>query len=283
MKRTPTQWGTVHVHAADIVPSSNYTVETVVVGSASDLGSATGWLWGDTFPLGGDGVVNNDDVDCVLDGFGGSFFDCSLQADDLMFCTPNGLIDIDDVLGVLEAFGGTPYSQFCPEPCGGAAASGSSPTPSIPAVVSLVVNSSALQSGGLLSVDVYLDNLVDLRGYQVALDVTGGTTGTLSRESVTVDTRHADPQGNGDYVFFGSQSVTATDEIGGRLAAALYNGGVSSGSAKYAGTFTFRASMDASGTFNVGVRMADTLLRDSNIALIEAQATGIVQVSIPIP
>jgi hypothetical protein len=50
-----------------------------------------------------DGIVNIDDIICVLNGFG-NFSLCPLG--DLAPCFGNGIIDLNDILGVLAAFGG---------------------------------------------------------------------------------------------------------------------------------------------------------------------------------
>ena len=62
----------------------------------------------------------------------------------------------------------------------------------------------------------------------------------------------------------------------------MYSGGAAGGSDKYLGTFTFRASTDASGTFTLVVRMADMLLRDSSAGPID-YTTGDAQVTVQVP
>ena len=58
---------------------------------------------------------------------------------------------------------------------------------------------------------------------------------------------------------------------------------VKDGAAEYAGTFTFRASGDASGTFHVNIRSAATALRDSSRNAIDVQSGRTAEVSIQAP
>ena len=78
-------------------------------------------------------------------------------------------------------------------------------------------------------------------------------------------------------------SFTATDESGVRLGAALPGSGINPGFNKYLGTFTFRASSDADGTFTVDFRMAETFLRDSNIGSIAWDSAGSVNIVVQTP
>jgi len=151
------------------------------------------------------------------------------------------------------------------------------PPPSMPTAINLVADPGTIAPGGSATVESFVVDASDLGAYQVALGVTGGTTGTLDLEVLAVDTMR------GDYVFTALSSVTATDQDGVRLGGALYSGGVNVGVQKYLGTFTFRASSDASGTFTVDFRAAETLLRDSNRGTITWQSLGAVQISIQEP
>lgn len=74
-------------------------------------GTPTVSLYGDISPSGGNGVIDVDDVLCMLDAFA----DLGACPDaDLMPCGGNGLIDVDDVLAELDAFAGI---FACPHPC----------------------------------------------------------------------------------------------------------------------------------------------------------------------
>lgn len=113
---TPAQWGTVHVTAASIVPSTSYLVyvDCGTAGSAelSLPGSATTWAWGD---VNGDGLIDSEDVSLVLaatleDPRGESVFSM-----DTAGCEPNRIVDADDVIFVLAASQGAAFP--CDLPC----------------------------------------------------------------------------------------------------------------------------------------------------------------------
>ena len=68
-------------------------------------------LYGDTIPVGGNGVIDVDDLWCALDAF--TDMDACPQGD-IAPCGGNGFIDMDDVLYALDAFAG---QYACPHPC----------------------------------------------------------------------------------------------------------------------------------------------------------------------
>jgi len=108
----------------DIVPSANenpviYELRAVcdaVDLDTTDAGEAIPFVWGD---VNNDGIVDLQDVLCILDGFGGAFPNCPAHAVNLAQCIPDQIIDLFDILMVLDAFGGAPYP--CASPCGGGA------------------------------------------------------------------------------------------------------------------------------------------------------------------
>lgn len=118
--RMPAEWGTVHVHGGELMPSHTYEVSTdcgaegfAVMSSAM---SATTWPWGDVT---NDTLVNLDDILGVIRGFAGEFnvapSFCTPEGVDLQGCSPDGVVNLDDILGVLAAFQGNPLN--CPMPC----------------------------------------------------------------------------------------------------------------------------------------------------------------------
>lgn len=116
--RTPAEWGTVvHVGDSEILPNTTYRVQSDYnTPGGPDLSppvAVTTWKWGDA---NNSGVVNLDDILCVLSGFSANFTNCSLYADDLMGTTPNRIINLDDILAVLNAFGGASYGGAAPCP-----------------------------------------------------------------------------------------------------------------------------------------------------------------------
>jgi len=52
-----------------------------------------------------DGLVDLQDILCVLDGFGGQF-NCPPESIDIANCTADGTIDVSDILAILDAFAG---------------------------------------------------------------------------------------------------------------------------------------------------------------------------------
>ena len=135
-----------------------------------------------------------------------------------------------------------------------------SAAPTAPAgpMIFLVASTAMIATDQEVAVEVFVNAVENLRGIQVALDVTGGIAGQLERDGMLIDFQRE------DYLFGGAQVVSSTDERTGRILTALYNGGISAEEPAYVGTFLFRASDEARGTFHVSVRTErDTLLRDS--------------------
>lgn len=115
----------------------------------------------------------------------------------------------------------------------------------------LVPSRTVVQPGEAVNVDVFLSNVQDLRTYQVTLMTRGGDAGTLTREDVALNSTRT------DFVFSGMQKVDAVDRNGGRVGAVLFGGGVNVGDPAYIGSYTFRASADATGLFRIGVDIQD--------------------------
>ncbi len=115
------------------------------------------------------------------------------------------------------------------------------------ALVTVVPRSETATAGGTITVDVYLSNVAGLRTYQFALDVSGGTSGTLSRDRGEVDVTNA------EFVFGTDQVIQAVDEEYGRFGATLLRGATHVTGQKYVGSYTYQVSPDASGTFTIDV------------------------------
>lgn len=101
-------------------------------------------------------------------------------------------------------------------------------------------------------VEVLIGAVDALAVYEVSLEVTGGDTGSLVLESVEIDDAN-----HPDWVFdgvSGSNLMEATDLTGRRLGALKRTGDVTVGGSSYLGTFTYRASSNASGVFDIAVR-----------------------------
>jgi len=139
------------------------------------------------------------------------------------------------------------------------------PTPS-DAAASINVVPIGMENG-LFLVDVYAEGVTGLRTYQVALMVSGGTRGALEREDVEVVTARD------DYVFAGLDVVSAADKIGGRITSVLKSGSIDQTDPGYLGTYSFRPSADAAGTFEIAVEVGPkTFLADVESGMIGYRA-----------
>jgi len=103
------------------------------------------------------------------------------------------------------------------------------------------------QLDGAYLVDVFVQGVTNLRSYQIGLVTSGGLGGALVRENVAIKTSRA------DFVFGELQAISAADQVGGRLSGVLYDGGVDAAAPAYLGTYAFRPSPDAAGTFEVAI------------------------------
>jgi len=120
------------------------------------------------------------------------------------------------------------------------------------------------ESDGAYLVDVFVQGVTNLRTYQIGLVTTGGQGGELVREGVEID--NARP----DFVFIGRQAISAADEVGGRLGGVLIDGGVDTAAPAYLGTYAFRPSPDATGTFEVAIDTGNkSLLADGQNEMVE--------------
>ena len=150
------------------------------------------------------------------------------------------------------------YDPCCSgQPLGGMGGMSAESSSAGTAELALEVREVATQGLATYEVDVYASKFVDLRAYEMALDVNGGG-GTLDVRNVYVDTTRP------DYVFAGLESYSGLDRTGGRIVTVSIDGGVSSTGAVYLGTFVLQATEEARGTFEVTPRSEDgTILLDS--------------------
>ena len=124
--------------------------------------------------------------------------------------------------------------------------------------ISVVTTQRAVAPGGLIKVDVFVSNVSDLAVYQVKLAVTGGE-GDLSAEALKVDKEHK------NYVFGEADVLAAADQGGSRMGAMQLLGSVDVTRPAYLGTYSYRASADATGTFKVGVELGpNSFLRNGS-------------------
>jgi hypothetical protein len=116
VRRTPAEWGTVHVTGSDILPGTTYDVYADCRQDGSGFLSnplrATTWFFGD---VNNDGAAQIDDITLVFDGSQGVFGEGTTpQSLDVAPCAPDGVIDGDDVFYVQSAFAGAPFPCLLP-------------------------------------------------------------------------------------------------------------------------------------------------------------------------
>ncbi len=119
------------------------------------------------------------------------------------------------------------------------------------ATITLVASQSRVYPDRPVSVDIFVSEMVDLRTFQVSLEVVGGTAGTMTIEDMQIDRTRS------DYVFGTLSKVDAADVIGKRVGGVLISGGVDATEMSYLGTATLRSSADARGNFKVTVTGGD--------------------------
>ncbi len=130
------------------------------------------------------------------------------------------------------------------------------PTPNpVSAMMTLVPGE---PEGDLYTVDVFAQGITGLRSYQVGLVVEGGSSGELVREEVVIDKQRP------DYIFADLAVIDAADQLGGRAAGILEDGIHDQVEPAYLATFTFRATPDASGTFQVRIETSEKSLLANN-------------------
>jgi len=134
-----------------------------------------------------------------------------------------------------------------------------------------------------IEIQVFLEDVVDLRLYEIVLEVTGGSSGSLDLTNLTIE------QARPDFVFAGlSPLVCLPDPNNLRITCSpLSDDCVTvAGTPAYLGTYTFTASPVAHGVFNVNlVNEPTSFLLDCNGAEISpiTLTHGLVGVGVAIP
>ena len=175
--------------------------------------------------------------------------------DDGVFEDGNCELNVFDIFAILDVLEG--YIACCDgQALGGMAGMSAGYSGDGTAELMLEVREVGAPGFVTYEVDVYASEFVDLRAYEVALDVNGA--GGLEVQRVYIDTMRP------DYVFAGLESYSGVDVVGGRIVTVSMDSGVASTSAAYLGTFVLCATEDARGTFKVLPRAGDaTILLDS--------------------
>jgi hypothetical protein len=117
------------------------------------------------------------------------------------------------------------------------------------AAVTVKAVQGSVQPGGTVTVEAYVSGAVNVAAYQIQLRATGGSKGTLTLESMSVDKQRQ------DFAFFqaGAELIDLQDQKNEWLGLVRVSGGSDMIKPVYAATFVFRASADAAGVFKINV------------------------------
>lgn len=119
------------------------------------------------------------------------------------------------------------------------------------AVLRVVPRQTSAQAGSTVTVDVFLSGAPSLRTYQFGVDAVGGRTGSLTREIGRIEEERE------DFVLGTAQAIKAVDDSRGRAGGTMFEGEVDATNPSYLGTFDYRVSDDASGTFVIKIRVGE--------------------------
>ena len=296
--RTSAEWGTIFVGDREILPSTAYDVSAEVAGpQVVGQASAATWLWGDANNVDGAELF---DMLCVADGFAGIFTNCTLEGDDVRAGIPDRAVDVDDLIAVLDGVALLPYPDG--DPCSGpppAPHRWADQTPTSPLtesagyvdlaskpgagavdttnLITLVASAQTIEAGQQLQVDVFVREIAYLRGYQIGLEILGGAEGLLQTETVEIATTRE------DFAFADRGAYPVVDVEGTRLGAALGQGGVESYDPIYLGTFVFKATETAEGTYVIRFAETRTFLRDDFSDAIEHKLGEELEIQVVVP
>ncbi len=168
-------------------------------------------------------------------------------------CAPDGVCDGNDAFAAINAFSG---ATSCSCPLDG------SPAPVFDSLwvdrarLELVTTRSVVERGDYVDIDVLLTTpLDDLRGYQLHLNVIGGTSGHLRLVDIYVDDGHVfEPVSGSRKRSRGAAATSGHWSAFNTTTRQMLVGSDSPGrpvDAGYLATFVFQVSKDASGTFVV--------------------------------
>ncbi len=165
-------------------------------------------------------------------------------------CAADGVCDGNDAFHALNAFGG---ASPCSCPLDGGPTPEFAPHQTESASVSLRAHDTVIRQGETIEVEVRLATpLHDLRGYQLHLGVSGGTSGTLELIDVAVDHPTVfDRGGRADGVARGTP-WSAFNLTTGQVVVGLDSPGVTVEPGTLA-RFSFKASARATGRFTIDI------------------------------
>ncbi len=167
-------------------------------------------------------------------------------------CSPDGVCDGNDAFAALNAFGDTTTCS-CPldgSPAPAGPASRPLPKPFETTTVVLRPSKTTARPGDVIEIDVMLGDVVaDLRGYQLHLATSGGTSGGFELLDITAPRGGLQDPISGRPLFSGvwtAFNVTTAQMVSGTDAA-----GVTVPRDTHLATFTYRVADDATGKFSV--------------------------------
>ena len=308
----------VHIGDCEIAPTETYALSASNDNlnfsqsyKVATIEKPQGRYWGDVVGVvdaatlawtAPNGLVNVSDVDAVIKAiiFGWKPDDgLDLRAHttwvDIVGESPNWRINATDLQLILSAFLAATYPPVgfphqgeladC-DPSRRSAGLKSSST----ATFTLVASQLLLLPEMPLDIHVFTSAVADLGAYEIALDTSGGTSGTLVLTDIFIEhvcvgggandgdvcTDPTDCASPGvcvprpDYVFGSLGSSMAEDLISARYVRALNDGGIAVADPGYLATFRYEGALGAEGVFSISVRPGDdvSFMNDSNVLLI---------------
>ncbi len=160
-------------------------------------------------------------------------------------CNPDGVCDGNDAFHALGAFEGSSACS-CPLDGGPAPDFDTEPVITGSTAIDMVANRTRVMPNGLVEVDLFFDRaLTNVRGYQLHLDITGGTRGSLELIDIAVDSEAK------DFALRGADVWKAFNVETRQLVVGMDTQGVDTPRGGHLATLTFQASADAAGSFVV--------------------------------
>jgi hypothetical protein len=179
-------------------------------------------------------------------------------------CLPDGFCNIHDANHALSCFAGTNACACGPMPITPVDVAGE-------AGLSLTSSSRSIGPGELVHVRVFVDGHIEaLQSYQLHLDVSGGKSGSLELENITIDSRK-------DYAFEGMDSFDAINITTHQMLAGLNVESIPVENG-YLATYTYRPTKDATGDFVVTARH-DEVLGDQTYLVAEGNGKIVITAS----
>ncbi len=257
----------VHIADCEIVPVATYqlrsttdgttfsdpvTISTIAKPTSKHYGDVVGGLTSDgwTFPQ---GVVNVTDVQAVVLARQGASTKPHTTWVDIFGpvegAAPDGVITCDDIQRTAFGFEGDPYTSAPEQRDPSACPSEASPITAIgdPIAVTISGSDEFLDPEEWLNVHVMVGAVEDLAAYEVALAVSGGSSGNLILTDIIVDEEHA------DFVFDGLTYFEAKNLTEKRVSVVQNGGGTTVTGTGYLATFVYQAEAGASGVFEIEI------------------------------